>query len=347
MGMNGGDLTRRPFVGLKVTTWPEALRYCRVERGFSFAELREKIKSPPDVIKGWEYGTGEPDRGKLRLLYQALPKLRNYAQLLPETLKHEPSKEPTGEATAPEVAAEVIKAQGAEMERPSRIPDPASYKSFAEALTAMIKLEGMTHKEFAEAALSSQTTISRYCRDSEAGMTRGAYDRIVALLPDLARAPKPAISDKHWVTPPGRKSPNSIEAGKLAAAGGPVRSFKTPEQINREKLARVRATPAAELPPAPPKPNGAPVVADLAALPRPPIGRPVPTPAAPVVVEAVTDAAEVQRLTDEMTKTGAAYGVACATVVRLRRSLQIAESQIAEYHAKIREIALKLGVVTE
>ena len=345
----GGDLTRRPFVGLTVKTWPEALRFCRVERGFSFRELKDKVKVPPERIRGWEYGQGEPDRSKLRLLYQALPKLRNYAHLLPETLSHAPAHEPTGEPAAPEVAAEAVKARAAEAERPSRMPDPASYKTFAEALLNLIKIEGLTHKEFGALALCSQSTISRYTRVPNTGMLQATYDRIVSLLPDIARAPKPPISEKNWIAPPGRKGKNSAEIDRLARlkAGGAA------ADTNAEKLERVRAEPAATLPAAPRR------------LPPPPVARAVPpppvaptqaadpfvarilAPPAPAPVDLVKDPDEVAKLTDELNGYGAAYGVACATVVRLRHSLQLAEAQIKEYHEKIRATAARLGVITE
>ena len=347
-GLNsGGDLTRRPFVGLTVKTWPEALRYCRVERGFSFADVFDRVKVPANVAKGWEYGVGEPDRGKLRLLYQALPKLRNYAHLLPESLKHEPHEEPTGEPTPPAVAAEVVKAKEIEMERPSKIADYASHRTFGDALAAALKVEGMNQREFSDVALLAQSRVSAYIRGQS--MIQQTYDKLCSLLPGLERAPKPQISERTWNVTPGRKA---VWTQPIAPAAEKPRSdYK--HSPKTETLAKARAAKAAlrrvrmaqptPLPAPAPKKNGVHVPAATES--KLYVGDIVNHESVPADV--VTDPGKVQELTEEMNKYGAAYGLACATVVRLRHSMQIAEAQVREYHEKIQATVRRLGTLTE
>jgi transcriptional regulator with XRE-family HTH domain len=336
----GGDLTRRPFVGLTVKSWPEALRYCRLERGRNYTEIGKATKTPPDRLRAWEYGKGSPDRATLRLLYQDMPKLRNFAFLLPDELKHHPHEEPTGEQAAPEVAAATVAGQTEEQASPSKIgPVELSGLTFGQAMEKLIKREGMIRREFAELALISTARIDQLVRDPDPGLTQATYDKFLSLLPDLARAPLPRIVSH--ATPPGRKP---------GAAQG--RSASARDESKAAKLARVRGVePPGLSPPSPPSPSKLVTPTTWAAVGSVPVtanpSAPLAAPAAAPASELVTDAADVQRLTEELNRHGAAFGLATATMVRLRRSMALCEAQIREHHEAIRLIALRLGVVTE
>lgn len=325
---NGGDLTVRPFVSLTVKTWPEALRYCRVTRGFSHSEVGKEIKEPPETVKGWEFGKGEPNRSKLRLLYQSLPKLRNYSGLLPESLAHPETVEPTGEAAPPEAVAEVVKAK--EEGRKSKLPDVATYRHFGEAMNALILYEGMRKAEFAELVQLSASRISSIIGNAAQTMTRITYDRLCEALPELKRAPPPPFSLRNWVSYPGGTRKDRPSNARVTQSPEDAAAAQAAAET-AEKLARVRSAPPAELPPPAPPPSTR-RISEITTK--------------EVAPGTVTERGPVAELAAEINKAGAAYGLAQATVARLRQEIGIAERQVKECHERMTSLIGRLGALT-
>jgi len=312
------ELMRRPFVALTVQSWPDALRYCRVERGFSYADVvRSVCKDRPNDPRSWESGEKTPDSQDLRRLYYALPKLRNYANLLPESVQHPMAQEPTGEAVAPEALAEAAK--------PHKDMSIAKAKDFGEALQVALNMEGMTHTEFSKIVGMSNSTISAYVANGrmisgkweKVSMIQATYERILDLLPVLKEAPLPIISERSWNNKPGRKM------GEWAKVNGKMKKQEEPEL---EALPR----------PMPRLPEGKGMA--------PPTPAPEPEDKQLELVKFILTPAIIQRATERINQAGAAYGVALATVARLEAELVTARKDVEVSNARmLRAIAVLKG----
>jgi len=301
------EMTRRPFVALTVETWPDALRYCRVERGFSYADIARSVcKDRPSDPRSWEGGEGAPDKQDLRRLYYALPKLRNYAHLLPDDLKHEPAKEPTGEEAPPEALVDAAQPH-------KQIKDPTKASTFGAALAIALELEGMNHTEFSTIMGFSPSTISSYVANGrkiggkwqKTSMIQATYDRILDLLPILKEAPKPVISERTWNVHPGNK-PRTLDGAPRKRKG----------EEDEETEASPRAMPA--------------LPAGLGHKPKTIVVTPPKFQLAPATKPAkrLLTPEIIKTATDNINKAGAAYGVAVATVARLEAELESARVEV-------------------
>jgi len=337
-GANQGGLASKGLATLGAKTWGDALRFIRVERGFSYKDVANSVcRDRPNDPRNWEMGVKVPDKYDLRRLYNALPKLRHAVHLLPSHLR-EDIPPPTADApqAAPSVSpspegppgspAEVATAMPASAPAPttvapeptmviSTVPDPLppQWKTFGEALEALIRREKMTQSDFATTSGLGQSTISAYVRGYRilndkkhpVGMSHLVYERLLALLPDLKYAPRPRVSSKAFQQIPGRQTEgNKIPAKPLVPAAPKGAVARPPED---DVAVRERR-------PLPPMPET--------------LRKPAPVVAPATMVDKAKAIGEA----------AAAWGVAIVNVERLRAELASAEAEVVTTYERVQRL---------
>jgi hypothetical protein len=329
-------LHQRPFKILGARTWPDALRIVRCDRGFSFRDVANAVcRDKPNLPKQWEMGQALPSKYDLRRLYNAMPKLREAADLLPGDLREPepssaapplPAPTPEPEAAPPTAPVAVIVAAdkppvimaapppppppAAPPAKPS--PDVSKCRTFGEALGVLIAHADMTHGDFGKVVGITQSTISCYVRGVRqdhhgktvrtrpVSMTRIVYERILAVLPELKNAPSPNIYSRDFGRVPGK-----ISRAELAA--DPAKKHAASLRADAAEAAKPTRRP---LPPMPET-----------------VRKPV-TPARKTAPAEASVAAGIERA-------GADWGRAIARVQLAKAELEAAEAEAQRAHDAI------------
>lgn len=342
-----GGLGDKPFVGIAAKTWPDALRWIRVERGFSYRDVANAVcRDRPNDPRSWEMGLKLPDRHDLRRLYNALPKLKNAAHLLPAPLREDttpadtatPVAVPPGPPEAkpepaPEVAAAVA-APAPDAVPPAPAPAPAppivvpaeppasprpTWKTFGEALDACLIKEKMKRQDFAKLVGLSTSNIFAYIagyrsyggKRHPVGISHIVYDRILSVLPELKAAPRPRVSSHAYSKVPGKPPAAEAAAAKTVPKGAIARK---PEEgtVTRERR------------PLPPMPE----TLRKPGLPPPGVAA---VKASPMVAVALDKAKAI-------TEAATAWGAALAKCERLRAELAAAEAEVSASYERVQRL---------
>lgn len=165
---------------IKITTFGQALRLLREERGLSYREVQERSGCSKQDVKNWEMGLSYPSGNQLTRLHKmCFHRLRFFLHLIPEHYR--------SAATQPDEPDEIGGSQEAERDLEATLPEP---KTFGEALKRERVHEGLNQDELGELVGVVGQAVSQWETDG-ASPIHEHFVKLCDLFPDLKTGPQP------------------------------------------------------------------------------------------------------------------------------------------------------------